>query len=313
VAAAPTVRDDLHAVRLCAGGHALRVVGYLRGPRPAGLDCLSPLRVVCKHCDYATAWACGGHRESRCRPCASRYRRRVRAVAHSGFAPARRPSGYLYLLTVTAPGAQQHSLPGGALCSCTPPGGVDLARWNASHSARWNRLRTAMRRDVPELQYFRGVEVQKRGALHDHAMVWSPVPLSKTRLRSLAMAAGFGHELDLADCVPGSKKAAYYVSKYVTKATDSRDLVPWIGQVIDYETGEVTEGLVPGRYRTWSMSREWGLTMRDVRAEASVYARAKEAARVAALDLAAFTALYAGGCLPPPGEGSWVLTAGGPP
>lgn len=94
------------------------------------------------------------------------------------------------------------------------------------------------------------------------------------------MAAGFGHSIDLAPAPPGSKRAAYYVSKYVTKATDSRDSVPWWGEVIDYDTGEVTEDVVPGRYRTWSMSREWGLTMAAVRAEALELVRAREQAMV---------------------------------
>ena len=140
-----------------------------------------------------------------------------------------------------------------------------------------------MRRELsPELQYFRGVEVQARGALHDHAMVWSPVPLSKNRLRAMAIRAGFGHSLDLAPAPPGSKKAAYYVSKYVTKATDAREDVPWwsdsvIDQVDDV-TGEIrfTEGQVPARYRTWSMSREWGLTMAAVRADCRAWVNARE-------------------------------------
>lgn len=172
-------------------------------------------------------------------------------------------------------------MPSGDWCPCTPEGGVDLARWNASHSARWNRFRTALRRDHPELQFFRGVEVQTRGALHDHAMVWSPRPLAKRRLRELALAAGFGHSVDLAPAPPGSKRAAYYVSKYVSKSTDSRSDVPWWGTTveIDIDTGEVVEheGPVDGRYRTWSMSREWGMTMAAARAHARAFVAAREA------------------------------------
>jgi len=141
-------------------------------------------------------------------------------------------------------------------------------------------VRTALRRDVPTLEFFRGVEVQARGALHDHAMVWSPVPLRKSRVKEIAMAAGFGHSIDLAPAPAGSKRAAYYVSKYVTKATDSRALVPWWGQVIDYGTGEVTEAVVDGRYRTWSSSRGWGLTMAAARAEARQVVRERERAMV---------------------------------
>jgi hypothetical protein len=246
-------------------------MGYLRGPSRLGLDCESPLRVVCRACDYRTEFQCQGHRESRCRPCASRYRRRVRAVAHSGMS---RGHGYVYLLTLTAPGEDEHRYAGGRLlCRCTPAGGVDLSEWNASHSRRWNHFRTRVKAEYVGLQFFRGVEVQTRGALHDHAMVWSPVPLDRRWLREVAMDAGFGHSLDLAVCEPGSKKAAYYVSKYVTKATDARDSVPWAADVFDLVTGEVTRESVAGRYRTWSMSREWGSTMAQVRAAAGAYAR----------------------------------------
>ena len=177
------------------------------------------------------------------------------------------------MLTLTAPGDRAHRLPSGVPCPCTPPGGVDLAAWNASHSRRWNHFRTTLRQDVPEAQYFRGIEVQARGALHDHALVWSPVPLVASQLRKVALRAGFGHSLDLAPIEPGSRKCAYYVSKYVTKATDSRDLVPWLADVVDLRTGEVTQAVIAGRYRTWSMSRDWGSTMAQVRAASSAYAR----------------------------------------
>ena len=144
---------------------------------------------------------------------------------------------------------------------------MDLAEWNASHSRRWNHLRTSLRRDVPGIEYLRGVEVQTRGALHDHALLWSPVPMTTRQVRARAMAAGFGHSVDLAPIDPGSKQCAYYVSKYVTKAADSRDEVPWAGDVVDRLTGEITREQVRASYRTWSSSREWGLTMAQVRAQ----------------------------------------------
>jgi hypothetical protein len=106
-------------------------------------------------------------------------------------------------------------------------------------------------------------------------MVWSPVPLDRAWLREVAMDAGFGHSVDLAVCVPGSRKASYYVSKYVTKATDARAAVPWATDFVDVQTGEVYRADGPGRYRTWSMSREWGSTMATVRARAAAYAGVK--------------------------------------
>ena len=189
----------------------------------------------------------------------------------------RSSTGYLYLLTLTAPGEREHGLPNGELCPCTPAGGVDLAEWNATHSGRWNHLRTNLRRDHEGLHFMRGVEVQKRGALHDHALVWSPTPLNLAAVRHRAITAGFGHSVDLAQCVPGSRKAAYYVSKYVTKACDARDSVPWAADVVDRATGEVTREVVAGRYRTWSCSRGWGTTMTEIRAVAREYAQTKAA------------------------------------
>lgn len=176
-------------------------------------------------------------------------------------------------------------MPSGDICPCTPPGGVDLGAWNASHSSRWNHVRTSLRREYPGLEFFRGVEVQQRGALHDHALVWSETPIDKGFLRQLAMRAGFGHSVDLAP-ITRPAQVAYYVSKYVIKAVDSRDAVPWTQYDVVMSTGEVIEREVPGRYRTWSMSRQWGVRMADVRAEARALVCELEA-RIdrAALDL----------------------------
>jgi hypothetical protein len=82
----------------------------------------------------------------------------------------------------------------------------------------------------------------------------------------MAIGYGFGHELDLAPITPGSRKHAYYVAKYVTKACDSRDLVPWRSDVVDIETGEIRRLHTVASYRTWSASHGWGLTMSEVRA-----------------------------------------------
>jgi hypothetical protein len=209
------------------------------------------------------------------------------------------------MLTLTAPGDRLHRLPDGSECPCTPAGGVDLASWNASHSRRWNHFRTVIRQDEPGLQFFRGVEVQARGALHDHALIWSPTPLRLSELRALAIRAGFGHSVDLAPIEAGSRKCAYYVSKYVTKATDSRDLVPWLAEVYDPLTGEITSEVIAGRYRTWSMSREWGSTMTAVRRASAAYAdlkRAEQASRD--LEMALATVAEVLGCGPEPSPGS---------
>lgn len=185
----------------------------------------------------------------------------------------RNSRGYYYFLTLTAPGDRAHALPGGTRCPCTPTGGVNLAEWNASHSKRWNHLRTVFRQHHPALEFMRGIEVQARGALHDHAMIWSPSPLKEGEVRRQAVSAGFGHEVKLLPVQPGSKEAAVYVSKYVTKGADQRQMVPWMADLVNLDTGEVSRERVAGRYRTWSCSRGWGLRMKEVTARAQRYAQ----------------------------------------
>lgn len=231
--------------------------------RVGRLDCDQPLRVDLS-CGALEYWACANHRASKCIPCSWRYRRQLTRLAEAGTRDA--AAGHFYLLTLTAPGDREHRMPSGDLCPCTPAGGTDLGLWNASAAARWNRLRTRLKAAHPATRYLRAVEVQKRGALHLHVIVWSPQLLDPVALRRLAIHYGFGHELDLAPIVPGSRKAAYYVAKYVTKACDERDSVPWRGPVLDRDTGELRIMHTAAAYRTWSASRDWGLTMKQLRA-----------------------------------------------
>ena len=163
----------------------------------------------------------------------------------------KRPSsGTSYLVTFTSPSdLGQHCYVKGChgrlsacphpKCPCTPVGGVDLAVWNASCGRKWNALRRQLRRAYPGLEFFRGVEVQDgkrrrdgvgRGALHLHVLVRLPVGsfgLSLERLRDLAMSAGFGHSVDIRQSPDGQSSFAHYVSKYVGKACDEREVVPW--------------------------------------------------------------------------------------
>nr|CRY96532.1 hypothetical protein [uncultured prokaryote] len=264
------------------GRHDLFVVGYVRGPREDRLDCFKPLRVVCRstRCDYRTAWACNRHSAANCPTCAQRYKRRLDRVALSGL--NKHDGGYLYFLTLTAPGDEAHADQNGIDCPCTPAGGIDLGAWNASHSRRWNHFRTSLRQQVPQLEFFRGIEVQHRGALHDHCLVWSPVPITTKSVRVHALRAGFGHSIKHARIVAGSSDEARYVTKYTTKSVDQRTDVPWTVDVVDQVTGEITTEEVDGRYRTWSMSRGWGTRMADVKAAIAAHmqrARAIEADR----------------------------------
>lgn len=251
------------------GQHRMRPLGYVRDGRRPGLDCDSPLRAVCMSCGHSEAWRCNSHRASRCVPCSWRYRRLVSRVAQEN------PTGlpHLYLLTITAPGTRSthkrwhrnewSGQPLHADCSCSLDEG--LADWNASAGKRWNVLRGNLRRLVPDLEFFRAVEPQKRGALHLHVIVASPVALDPLAVQRLALAAGFGCVMDLAVIEAGSRRHAYYVAKYVTKAADSRADVPWAADVVNLETGEIDHLPTMPTYRTWSSSHGWGLTMRALK------------------------------------------------
>jgi hypothetical protein len=126
--------------------------------------------------------------------------------------------------------------------------------------------------------YLRAVEVQDRGALHLHLICHADEPMDPLTVQRLALAAGFGCVMDLAPITPGSRKHAYYVSKYVTKACDQRGQVPWARDRVDTYTGEIYNDPRP-TFRTWSSSRGWGLTMAALKADA---ARLAEAARARA-------------------------------
>ncbi len=223
-------------------------------------NCERPEWLVCVGCDARSLKRCGRASRAVCGPCSETYRRRVARVALSGFV-ARRDT--IAVLTLTAPGDREHRMRSGEVCPCTPVGGVDLATWNGSASARWSRFMDALRYHYGDVQYFRGAEVQKRGALHFHAPLRFPPGqlVTKAHVRELAIAHGFGHSVELDVIDAGSKRAeraGWYVAKYVTKSAGEREAVPFVNA----RTGEVG----PGRWRTWTSSRQWGQTMAGVRA-----------------------------------------------
>jgi hypothetical protein len=182
----------------------------------------------------------------------------------------------MYLLTLTPPGDRQHYYANGRPCPCTPPGGVDLAEWNRNAARCWNRWLTAFERLTGvRPSYFRGVEIQDgkrridgigRGGIHYHVVLRVPVKISLAQVRKLAKDAGFGHQVKLDTIDPKSREWARYVSKYVTKTCDDRDVVPW--NVLDVETGELTSG--KATFRAYSQAKSWGISMRDIRAAAQV-------------------------------------------
>ena len=246
------------------------------GRAPAQSNCDSPL--LLEH-ESGRQWVkrCGATSEVRCKPCAVSYRRRVRRVADSG--RVRYPGATLLHLTITAPsekdqhcrrhkGCDARRNESCDVCPCTPPGGVHLGKWNGTCSARWNRFLGQLRRQTGlKLQYFRAAEVQERGALHFHVMIRLPrsrgCVLSEAQIREIAMNYGFGHSVKLDPIT--DHKAAGYVAKYVSKSCADRAAMPWVHR----RTGEVTNG--HGRYRCWTSSREWGQSMKDVRAEQAAW------------------------------------------
>ena len=196
---------------------------------------------------------------------------------------SRAGTGYQGMLTITAPASEGHLrwVPGWdgkrprEACGCAAAMVGGLGSWNASAGKRWNVLRGALSRLYPGIEYFRAVETQKRGALHLHNVIWTPVPLVLKDVQAAALAAGFGCVIDYEPAAAGDTRQAAYVAKYVTKATDDRGEVPW--DVLDQETGEVV-AVKDARYRTWSSSRGWGMTMKIVEAGIRDAARGRAAA-----------------------------------
>jgi hypothetical protein len=140
---------------------------------------------------------------------------------------------------------------------------VDLADWNQSAGHHWNRLVQDIRRTWGQhVEYFRAVEVQKRGALHLHVLVrlGRGQVVDVVELRKLAMAHGFGHEVRCDPVRDGG--GAGYVAKYVSKAVGDRCEVPW--RRVDVETGEIS---LRASYRCWSSSRHWGQSMASLLVE----------------------------------------------
>lgn len=191
--------------------------------------------------------------------------------------------GFTYFLTLTAPGTREHTKwvqgrQGGAREACGCHRILDhmsLGEWNRQESACWNRLRLAISRLTGgSLAYIGSVEVQQRGALHRHVVLHSESPLLPSEVGDLALAAGYGCVHDLQPIV-SAEKAAWYISKYVTKSSGDRDNVPWVAEVLDVDTGEVRPMRSTPTFRTWSQSRSWGYTLKGLREIARVQARAR--------------------------------------
>jgi hypothetical protein len=167
---------------------------------------------------------------------------------------------------------------------------ITPADWNPTASACWNRLRTSLAREYGDLDFYRAVEVQQRGALHLHIPIATRSELDVLRVQQLALAAGFGCVLDLAPLPWNAdfSHLASYVSKqvagYITKSAGQRDDVPWRTDVADDATGEIRRLHTRPTYRSHSQSRSWGITIGEIRAVHRAQARKRAAALQAAGD-----------------------------
>jgi hypothetical protein len=252
-------------------GHRLRVVGSVQPGRGSRLDCDHPLRAVCRNgCGHVEFWRCDSYG---CEPCGELKQRRLSRLVDGG-ASIHLGAGLVgYFLTLTAPGSRSHRrwVQGRQHgprpdCDCHEHGLTD-GLWNAQESACWNRMRTALTRDR-SVTFAGAVETQKRGMLHRHVLLFTDRPLTFLEVQRLALAAGYGCVVDV-ESVRSAEKAARYISKYVTKASRDRAVVPW--ERLDHGTGEVI-GKRP-TYRLWSSSRRWGVTMRQIKATQAAQAR----------------------------------------
>jgi hypothetical protein len=245
-------------------------------------NCEHPLAVV----DDATGLnlcvvRCKQRRSSRCAGCGERHRRDVARVGRSGWAGWEDVQAFF--VTFTAPG--QAVLPwdrryckhdGSVHCSgtlgCRCEVGA-LSVWNDSLGMNWTHLMTYIRRALPgtDVQFFKAVEPQSRGALHLHVMFrLSGVEVQEDDfaavLRSQAQRWAFGPKTDvqpveMSDGLQVARTAGY-CSKYAAKTADADR------RFVNPETGEV----VRLRARAWSKSGEWGDTMRGIEAGRRLWA-----------------------------------------
>lgn len=265
-------------------GHRMSVVGYVRRGERTRMDCAQPLRVVCGDCGHQDFWRCDCSSAEKCSDCAERRRKLIARIVDLGTTD-RLGSGYTYFLTLNAPGEKDHRKwrqgRGGndrPHCDCHRTfEGVTKGEWNAGESACWNRLRLALSRlSEGSLTYIGSVEVQSRGLLHRHVVLNVDRPLTPVEVGDLALAAGYGCVHDLQP-IRSAQKAAWYISKYVTKSAGDRSKAYWRAPVADKQTGEIRVMETLPTFRTWSAAQSWGYTLKGLRdiARAQALARAR--------------------------------------
>lgn len=247
---------------------------YARGAAPTtatdDVECERPKSLVCVLCGEVRRVRCKSTKSSRCVPCSERHRRAIARVIRNGTAKA---IGSTSFVTLTAPGVDV--LPWDrSRCSHGPEVGcsgsigcrVDTAaaaEWNATAPKRWSYFRQYLERWFGlEVAVIGSWETQERGALHRHAVVRFNGVVGEKRLRvavrSFSARYGFGSRVakDAVQIITDPKRAAYYIAKYATKSADARPVTPFL----DRCSGD----MFAGRYRSWSSSRNWGVTIASV-------------------------------------------------
>lgn len=235
-------------------------VGYrvASGTRPAPRpDCDRPVWFRCDDCGALTTARCNVKDIRGCEPCAERYRRQVRWRAGDGIAKP----GQTLALTITAPGASTLPWDTGkcnhvASIECSGKMGCRVdkalaAAWNGEASPNFNHLLQDLHREYGAFEYFRAVEVQERGLLHYHLVikVKSAAVWNQSVCRRLATKHAFGSQVKL-DMRPALEKLGGYLAKYVSKSVSERRSAP------------MPEGKT---WRVYSASRNWGMTMAQIR------------------------------------------------
>lgn len=289
-------------------------------PWYARQDCHDPISYYCEFCNDRFVGVCNSQDSTQCAPCEGRWRVRVRTIARVPLLVAKK--GSTLLVTLTAPGRQQHCLTHTYLdkktgqrrpsvrceglanpdlfhsdcvpCLCGEVGHrletrQDMRDWNHRIVRRFNDFITDLRRTLPQfrdVQYFRAIEPQKRGALHIHALLRLKRlavldDATMAVILKLTLRHGFGHEVDVKRIGSGDLdqvQAARYVAKYVSKAKTGETRFAW-----DYfkhcGADECSPTVMTVARRThrrklprfWSCSRRWGLSYKAVMLTQSLF------------------------------------------
>lgn len=231
-------------------------------------ECERPKWLACVLCGEVMQVRCKSARASRCMPCSERHRRAVATVMREG--AASKAIGSLFFVTLTAPGADRlpwdrSKCSHAAAVTCSGELGCRVqvgaaAAWNASAPKRWSYFRQFLQRSLGlEVALVGSWETQERGMLHRHVLVRVEGVVSQRRfdvaVRSYAARYEFGRKRDV-QLLSDPVRSAWYLAKYATKAGDDRATTPFL----DRASGD----LFGGRYRSWSASRNWGVTMASV-------------------------------------------------